>query len=224
MIFLRFADGCRHYLEHTKQISVKDSREIHMCLDGTGPRPSERTLNRVYHVAYPGLQVVQKRLKKDSMFDTDVVREFYSRDHNKTMHGRGNLICIAYPARVREVKKIATGSSRKPGYGKLPACDALVELEPVTGIFRIESDIPLKAGDWVTVHRMNIIEKISKQFADSSMTYLRKLGLDKKRVFPEKSYKYLTGLRYSSIKRHLSGDFLDIRTTKRQNSSCCCDI
>ena len=209
MLFLRFADGCRHALEDKGEITKKDSREIQRYLHGTGPKPSGKTLERVYYVAFPGLQKVAKRLRKDYMYDVEVVREFYSRDHNKRMFDKGNLICIAYPARVVDVEPIKTGSGRKPSR-HLPVCKTLVELEPVTGIFKLESDINLRKGDWVIVHRMNVIERIDKAFADSAMTYLRNLGLDKKRVFPEKSYKYLTELRYSSVERHTTGEFAEI--------------
>ena len=209
-LFLRFADGCRHQLEQSGQISKKDSREIYSYLHGSGAAPSERTLKRVYHVAYPGLKRVQRRLGKESMFDTGVVREFYSHDHNRMMFDKGNLICIAYPAGVIRVRSVKPGSNRKPGT-PLPACRATVELEPVTGIFDVESDIPLKKGDWVLIHRMNVIERIGKPLADRMISYLQTLGLDKSRTFPEDSYKYLTELRYTSHKRHLSGDFLEVK-------------
>lgn len=209
-LFLRFADGCRHQLEQSGQISKRDSRKIYNYLHGSGQAPSERTLKRVYYVAYPGLKRVQARLGKESMFDLGVVREFYSRDHNRMMFDKGNLICIAYPAGVIKVRKVNPGSNRKPGI-PLPKCKATVELEPITGIFQLESDIHLRKGDWVLIHRMNVIEKIRKPLADRMISYLQGLGLDKSRVFPEDSYKYLTELRYTSHKRQLSGDFFEVK-------------
>jgi hydrogenase maturation factor len=191
-LFLRFADGCRHYLEDRGHISEEDSNEIRIYLEERGVKPSEETIKRVYHVAYPGLQDVCKRLKCRSIFQRRVVREFYAFDHNRMKYEQGNLICIAYPARVMEAEPPSTADP------KGTVCRVLLGLEPVTGMFRLGSDIPLKKGDWVIVHRMSIIEKTGKAFADRTIAYLRKLGLDKTRRFPRKAYKYLTGLKYSS--------------------------
>ncbi len=196
-LFLRFADGCRHYLEDRRAISPEDSQEIRLYLENRGVRPSEDTLRRVYYVAYPGLERVRTRLKRRSIFERDVVREFYAFDHNRMKFEQGNLICIAYAARVRDVKTLK-GGGRGNGEGLL---SVLVELEPVTGMFTVETGIPLRRGDWVIIHRMNIIERVDKAFADMVITYLRKLGLDKKRAFPRKAYKYLTDLKFSSNKR-----------------------
>lgn len=198
-LFLRFADGCRHYLEDKRQISQEDSNEIRLYLEERGVKPSEELIKRVYHVAYPGLQRVCKRLKRQSIFERRVVREFYAFDHNRMKSDQGNLICIAYPARVREV--LGPGEPPGPGDPRETACNALLELEPVTGMFRLESDIPLRKGDWVMVHRMSIIERIDKAFADRTITFLRELGLDKTRKFPRKAYKYLTDIKCSSRER-----------------------
>jgi hydrogenase maturation factor len=185
-LFLRFADGCRYYLEHTDQISPQDSSEICSYLENRGPPPKDETLKRVYHVAYPGLQRIQSRLAREDMFSPEVVREFYSNDHNRMMFDRGNLICIAYPARVIE---------STPN-------DALVELEPISGRFRLDTDLHLNPGDWVIVHRMNIIERIDNYLADKALSLLKELSLNKKRTFSDKAYKYLMDLKYSSTKRH----------------------
>jgi hydrogenase maturation factor len=196
-LFLRFAEGCRHYLEDRRVISEEDSREIRLYLENRGVSPSEKTIKRVYHVAYPGLQRVCARLHRQSIFERDVVREFYAFDHNRMKLEQGNLICIAYPARVREVGPARRGShDRKP---RPPS--VLIELEPVTGIFRVDTDLPLRKGDWVMTHRMQIIERIDKAFADQVIGYLRELGLDKSRKFPRKAYKYLTDLRFSGKKQ-----------------------
>lgn len=197
-LFLRFADGCRHYLEDRGAISREDSQEIRLYLENRGMRPSEETIKRVYYVAYPGLERVRKRLHRRSIFERDAVREFYGFDHNRMKFEQGNLICIAYPARVREAAPLKAGSHDQPGSGKARGFSALVDLEPLTGIFRLRSDIPLKRGDWVVVHRMSIIERVDKAFADRIAGYLRELGLGKERAFPRKAYKYLIGLRNSS--------------------------
>ncbi len=208
-LFLRFADGCRHQLEHDMRVSQPDAVVIHDYLYRGGARPSESVVSRVYHVAHPGLETVRKRLGRKSRYDPDVVREFYSRDHNRMMFDRGNLMCIAYPAKVLGVSETRPGSSRKPSEPQ-PACRARVGLEPVTGIFELPSDLSLKEGDWVTVHRMSIIEKVYPEFAREAEGFLMSLGLGKDRAFPEKAFKYLTEIRYSSQKRHESGDFADL--------------
>ena len=156
-------------------------------------RTGGRYPRRIYYVAYPGLERVRKRLKRRSIFERDVVREFYAFDHNTMKFEQGNLICIAYPARVRDAGTLKT----KGGLKKR----VLVELEPVTGLFTVETEIPLSRGDWVIIHRMNVIEIVDKAFADRVMAHLRKLGLDKKRVFPRRAYKYLTDLKFSVNKR-----------------------
>lgn len=193
-LFLMFAEGCRHYLEDKGAISGEDSQEIRLYLEDRGMRPSRDIIRRVYHVAYPGLERVRARMKRRSIFERDVVREFYAFDHNRMKFEQGNLICIAYPARVRDVRALGRGSH---GYGKGNGNSAMIELEPVTGMFRVDTGLALKKGDWVMTHRMHVIEKIDKAFADRVIAYLRKLGLDKKRAFPRKAYKYLTGLKFS---------------------------
>ncbi len=207
-LFLRFAEGCRHYLEDKRVISKEDSQEIRLYLENRGIRPSEDILKRVYHVAYPGLERVRARMKRQSIFERDVVREFYAFDHNKMKFEQGNLICIAYPARVRDAEPIRTRIKSvprpRPTFQSAfsgGVCRTLIELEPVTGMFRVDTELPLKKGEWVMTHRMMIIEKVDKAFADRVITYLRKLGLDKSRVFPRKAYKYLTDLKFSSNKR-----------------------
>ena len=199
-LFLRFADGCRHYLDDRGTISEEDSNEIRLYLEERGVKPTDELLRRVYHVAFPGLEKVRSRLKRQSIFERKVVREFYAFDHNRMKFRQGNLICLAYPARVRQVK---LEKPPKPGKPSSDTCTVVVELEPVSGMFQIECDFPLKKGDWVTVHRMRIIERIDKAFADRTITYLHKLGMDKSRKFPRKAYKYLLNLKDSSDKRHL---------------------
>lgn len=183
-LFLRFAEGCRHYMDDRGTISPEDSREVYNYLHGNGPRPSEGTLRRVYYVAWPGLRRVSRRLRR-GMFDIEVVREFYAFDHNKMKLEQGNLICIAYPARVIKVNAPK---------------DVLIDLEPVRGTFRVETSMPLKVGDWVMTHRMQVIERVDIAFAGRAAGYLRELGLDKTRKFPRKAYKYLTDLRFSGTK------------------------
>jgi hydrogenase maturation factor len=197
-LFLRFAEGCRHYLEDKRAISREDSQEIRLYLENRGIKPSGDVLRRVYYVAYPGLEGVRARMKRESIFERDVVREFYAFDHNRMKFEQGNLICIAYPARVRDVRALKGGTQRHaPG----PRSSVMIELEPVTGMFRVDTELPLRKGDWVMMHRMMIIEKIDKVLANRVITYLRKLGLDKSRVFPRKAYKYLTDLKFSSTRR-----------------------
>jgi hydrogenase maturation factor len=194
-LFLRFADGCRHYLDDRGTVSMEDSSEIRAYLEERGARPTDDLINRVYHVAYPGLQKVCSRLKAGSIFERRVVREFYAFDHNRRKHEQGNLICMAYPARVMSVMEVS-----KPGV----ASRAVISMEPLTGMFTMDCDFPLKPGDWVIIHRMRIIEKVDKAFADMLIAFLRKLGFDKSRKFPRRSYKYFLDLKCSSDKMHLN--------------------
>ena len=180
-LFMRFADGCRCYLLDKGAISKGDNQAI-LDYFRTGRRPRFDVLRRVYYVAVPGLEAAGRRMKKGK-FDAEVVREFYAFDHNKMKVGQGNYVCIAFPARVMESR------------GK----DYLFELSPVSGRFWVESDLGLKAGDWVIVHRMNIVERISPEYAKTVSDSLIKLGMNKEMRFPEKAMEYLKGLKFYGV-------------------------
>ena len=178
-LFLRFAEGCRIYLEKNGLITREDNRAI---LSGN---PSMEVLERVFFVAYPGLQKVMERLGTGDMFDTDVVREFYSYDHNKAKQGQGELFCLAYPARVVD--------KRDKYY--------MVSVEPLEGSFWLKSDLELRVDDWIVLHRGIIVEKISENFARKLARFLSELGISKKESFP-KSALELPGkgdIRYARV-------------------------
>lgn len=176
-LFMRFADGCRCYLQAKGVISGEDNKAI-LDYFKTGKKPDPDILKRVYYVAYPGLLKTKGRLGK-RMFDADVVREFYAFDHNRMKVEQGNYVCIAFPAGVLE---------KKGG-------DYLLELSPVKGRFWTDSDLDLKPGDWVIVHRINIVEKISEDYAKKVSDHLKKLGMNKEMKFPEKAIEYLRDLK-----------------------------
>ena len=110
-LFLRFAEGCRLYLEKNSLISDEDNRVI------KSGKPSDEVLKRVFFVAYPGLMGVKERLGKKDMFEADVVREFYSFDHNKRKIEQGDRFCLAYPAKVMENHSVLAGVHYLP-FGK----------------------------------------------------------------------------------------------------------
>ena len=176
-LFMRFADGCRCYLQANGVISREDNQAI-LDYFKTGKKPEERVLKRVYYVAYPGLLKTKGKLKK-RMFDADVVREFYAFDHNKMKVEQGNYVCIAFPARVLKKRDK----------------EFFLELSPVRGRFWADSDMDLKPGDWIIVHRMNIVERISGGHAKRVSDYLKKLGMNKEMRFPEKAIEYLRNLK-----------------------------
>ena len=171
-LFLRYAEGCRCYLEDKGLISREDSEKVK-----SGGADME-TLRRVFYVALPGLEALGRKLGKDR-FDPDVLRQYYAFEHNKKKFREGNLICLAFPARVLEAE------GRK----------YLLELEPVRGKFRVSSDLKLKPGDWVMFHRINLIEKIPQDFAGKASGFLQRLGLDKSYKFPRVAIRYLERLR-----------------------------
>ncbi|UCD07385.1 MAG: HypC/HybG/HupF family hydrogenase formation chaperone [Candidatus Aenigmatarchaeota archaeon] len=176
-LFMRFADGCRCYLQSKGVISREDNQAI-LDYFKTGKKPDSDVLKRVYYVAFPGLEVVGERLGK-RMFDADVVRKFYAFDHNKMKVEQGNYVCIAFPAKILEKRD----------------SEYLLELSPVKGNFCIDSDLDLKPGDWVIVHRMNVVEKVSEEYAKNISDNLKRLGVDKEMRFPEKAIKYLKELK-----------------------------
>jgi hydrogenase maturation factor len=176
-LFMRFADGCRCYLQAKGVISREDNKAI-LDYFKTGKKPNLDVLKRVYYVAYPGLIKTRGRIKKQ-MFDADVVRDFYAFDHNKMKVEQGNYVCIALPARVLEKRDK----------------EFFLELSPVKGRFWTDSDLNLKPGDWVIVHRINIVERISRGYAKRVSEHLKKLGVNKEMKFPEKAIEYLRDLK-----------------------------
>jgi len=195
-LFLRFAEGCRKYLEDNNRISKKDNKEIKEYLYGNGDPPSKKTLKRVFYAAYPGIEKVCRETGKSSIFDPSVVRTYYAFAHNRKKHAEGNLICIAYPAKVIEKRPLWTRKKTIMDF------KYEIELEPVLGRVWIESDIPLKKNDWIVFHRAFVVEKISKQFADRMIQFLsQELGLDKSYRFPKKAIKYLNQLAGFSKKK-----------------------
>jgi hydrogenase maturation factor len=176
-LFMRFADGCRCYLQARGILSEEDNRAI-LGYFRTGRRPRKEVLRRVYYVAFPGLETKGKRTGK-GMFSPDVVREFYAFDHNRMKVEQGNYVCIAFPARVLQKQ----GS------------EYLLDLSPVRGRFWIDSDLELEAGNWVIVHRMNVVERVSEGYAGRVSGHLKKLGMNKEMGFPERAIEYLKGLK-----------------------------
>jgi len=178
-LFMRFADGCRCYLKD-KGILSEDDDKVILDYFRSGKRPDQNVIGRVYYVAYPGLEKTSQRMGK-GMFDTEVVREFYAFDHNRMKVEEGNHICVAFPAKVLERRGERV----------------MVELSPVTGKFWVEPDIEteLETGNWVIVHRINIIEKIPEDYAMRISEYLKNLGMNKEMKFPKVAIKYLKELK-----------------------------
>ena len=176
-LFMRFADGCRCYLMDKGVLSGKDNKSI-LDYFRDGKMPDNNVVKRVYYVAWPGLEQTSERMGK-GMFDPDVIREFYAFDHNTMKVEQGNYVCIAFPAKVLERKDD----------------QYFLELSPVTGKFWVESNLNIKPGDWVIIHRMNVIEKIPAEYAKKVSDHLEKVGMKKEMKFPRKAIKYLNGLK-----------------------------
>lgn len=170
-LFLRYAEGCRCYLEDRGLISREDSEKV------KSGRADMETLRRVFYVALPGLEALGRKLGKDR-FDPGVLRQYYAFEHNKRKFREGNFICLAFPARVLEAE------GRR----------YLLELEPVRGKFQVSSDLELKPGDWVMFHRINLAEKIPGDFARKAAEFLQELGMDKSYKFPKVAIRYLKRL------------------------------
>ncbi|RLJ07674.1 MAG: hypothetical protein DRP13_03555 [Candidatus Aenigmatarchaeota archaeon] len=180
-LFLRFAESCRRYLEKINRISPEDNEIIKQYLYSNGKKPPEAVIKRVFYVAYPGLKKVQKRLNVKSMFEPAAVREFYAFDHNKMKFLQRDLVCIAYPAQV-----LAKSPKRENTYK--------FEFEPVSCRVWLKSDIELNIGEWVMIHRMIVVERATKNFAEKVISFLKDLGLNKEYKFPDKAIKYLINL------------------------------
>lgn len=178
-LFMRFADGCRCYLKDKGILAEEDNRAI-LDYFRTGKKPSKGVIRRVYYVAFPGLESTSRRLGK-GVFDPDAVREFFAFDHNREKVRQENYVCIAFPARVIE---------RKGG-------KVFVELSPVRGSFWIDSDVSLEPGEWAMVHRMNIVEKITGEYAKRVSDNLKNLGMKNEMKFPRVAIRYLKKLKES---------------------------
>jgi hydrogenase maturation factor len=161
-----------------KGVLSKDDNQAILDYLRIGKMPEQNVVKRVYYVAWPGLEQTSERMGK-KMFDPDVIREFYAFDHNKMKMEQENYICIAFPARVLEKKDR----------------DVFVDLSPATGKFWIESHIDLEPGNWVIIHRMNVIEKITAEYAKKMSDHLERLGMKKEMKFPRKAIKYLNDLK-----------------------------
>jgi hydrogenase maturation factor len=176
-LFMRFADGCRCYLLDKKLVSAEDNRAI-LGYFRTGKRPSLEVLERVYYVALPGLKSKLKKTGSRDVFDAGAVREFYAFDHNATKVEQGNYACIAFPARVLERR----------------GTRCFLDLEPVRGRFWADSGLEAGPGDWVILHRMNVVEKVPEKYAMRVSGHLRELGLNKGMGFPRAAVRYLKRL------------------------------
>jgi len=170
-LFLRYSRGCRMYLEDKGMLDRSDRK----ALDSGSP--SYEVLRKVFNVAIPSLEKTAKRMSRD-VFDPEVLREFYSGEHNERKFREGELACLAFPAKVAKVDK-----------GRV-----MLNLEPVTGEFWAASDKNLDVGDWVTVHRLIVVEKIPQDFAIKMAARLEALGLNKAYKFPKAAIKYLERL------------------------------
>jgi len=177
-LFLKYAEGCRMYLEGKGLISDSDRKAL------DSGQPSYDVLKRVFYVAVPVLErIAEQKGKGKDVFDLEVLREFYSGEHNERKFREGELACLAFPVRV--IEKRDHGSERA----------YLVEMEPVNGIFEVESGLELEPGDWAVMHRISLVERVPEDFALGMAEKLRSLGMDKTYKFPKAAIKYLKALR-----------------------------
>ena len=170
-LFLRFAEGCRCYLKDVGILSPEDEAEI------ASGKPSQDTVRRVFYMAYPYLEKLSQKLGRP-MFDRGVLRRFYCFEHNRLKHEQGHLACMTFPGRI-------IGGINN---------EYIIELEPIDTALRAGSELDLRPRDWVLVHRMSIVEKITSQFAKRVTDYLKKLGMNKHLKFPSETIKYLKEL------------------------------
>lgn len=192
-LFLRFADGCRHYLADRGFISSEDSEAIAGYLRSREEVPSEDLIRKVYYVAYPDLVRIMDEEGRKSPFERDAVRRFCLIDHNTRKHEEGNLVCLAYPGKVIKADSRARPAGRDRGVLE-EVYEVQVSLEPITGIVTLHPDIELKGGDFVMVHRLKVIEKLPKAWYDRAIQHLQGLGLNKTFKFPKSAIKYLEKL------------------------------
>jgi len=171
-VFLRFAEGCRCYLDDVGVLKPRDNKAI------KSGKPDRETLKRVFYMAYPEMEKEAKRLKKP-LLNQEVLRQYYCFRHNRMKHDDGHYACMVFPGYV---------------IGRLNN-EYVIELEPIEGAFRLSSKLNLKHGDWVLVHRLNIVEKVPAKFALEVADYLKKLGMGKHLKFPAETMKYLKRLK-----------------------------
>jgi len=172
-LFLRYAEGCWMYMHEKGMVSEADNGAL------ASGRPSHEVLKRVFYVAIPIMERIAAA-KGKQLFDLDVLREFYSGEHNERKFREGELACLAFPVKVLEKKG---------------ASSYFVDMEPVLGKFWVESDLDLKPGDWAVMHRITLVEQVPERFALEMAGKLRKLGMDKTYKFPKVAIKYLKRLK-----------------------------
>ncbi len=169
--FLRFAEGCRCYLKDLGLLSREDNESI------KSGNPDISVIKRVFYRAHPEMVKLSRQMKKP-VLERKVLRQFYCFEHNRIMHEEGHLACMTFPGVV---------------VGRMNG-EYVIELEPIEGAFHTNSDLKLKHGDWVLVHRMNVVEKVPQKFALKVTDYLKKLGMDKNLRFPDETVKYMKDL------------------------------
>ena len=171
-LFLRYAEGCWMYRHDKGLVSEDDDKTLR------SGRPSYEVLKRVFYVAIPVMEKIAANKDKD-IFDIEVLREFYSGEHNERKFNEGELACLAFPVKVLEKR----GSN-----------EYVIDMEPVKGTFTVSSDLDMEPGDWAVMHRINLVERIPEDFAMAMKSGLEKLGLDKTYKFPKVAIKYLKRL------------------------------
>ncbi len=176
LLFLRYAEGCRCYLEEKGLIGKKDSQRI---ADSARSRrmPPLKLLRRVFYVAMPAIERAAKK-KEKGIFDSGILREYYAFEHNRKKFSEGNFVCLAFPAKVLERR----GRS------------FFIELMPVRGRLWVDSDLDAGKNDFVVFHRMVLTEKINPEFARRAAEYLKRLGMNENYKFPRVAIKYLRDL------------------------------
>lgn len=200
------------YCEEKGMISSDDL----VALDSGNP--SYEVLRRVFYVAIPSLENIARQMGKKQggkkgVFDLDVLREFYSGEHNERKMKEGQLVCLSFPARIADVD-VSDVDNRS----------YQIELEPVKGSFWTDSNLDLKAGDWVVVHRADIVERIPEHFAMDMKRKLERLGLDKTYKFPKVAIKYLKELNKNMInKKTAKAKSISRQGRKKKTANTNCD-
>ncbi|MEM5798788.1 MAG: hypothetical protein QW703_01605 [Candidatus Aenigmatarchaeota archaeon] len=146
-LFYRYALSCIRDAELEKRINNIE-REILL-----EQKADDKLLEKAFPHAWQGAKTESKGISCQS------VRRYFWFKHNSAQCKRP--ACIAWPAQVKEKKN--------DGW--------FVELKPICKVMWVRTDLKLKTGDWVIVHRQVVAEKVSKADADKVTKFLKSLFL-----------------------------------------------
>jgi|GEM_PF-4255338 len=117
-------------------------------------KADENLLKKAFPDAWPGVKAGKRKPTRES------VRNYFWFEHNRNVC-RKNLACMSWPAQVKK---------RKSG-------GWIIELKPICKLMWAKTELDLKEGDWIIIHRQVIAEKISQKDAEKVAKFIQELEI-----------------------------------------------